>query len=155
MKHHHVEPERVDDLWLDITAQATQPHFAIDPGWPPLSDEQEKFNRRHREWLRVLEERQEAWMAEFRANPKLSFSEITRRSRVRLKAEKVRRKPRVFSPRLEFFEERDLPLLIESYTQPPPYFPDRAMEEKFMKMQLDKISKEMNALRWKGWGKTP
>lgn len=30
-----VPPENFADLRLEITARAKQPHFAVDPGWPP------------------------------------------------------------------------------------------------------------------------
>ena len=33
-----IEPEPLSDLWLECTAQATQPHFDLDPGWPPPAD---------------------------------------------------------------------------------------------------------------------
>lgn len=29
------EPESVDDLAIEITAQAIKPHFEVDPGWWP------------------------------------------------------------------------------------------------------------------------
>jgi hypothetical protein len=51
----YITPEPFGDLWLGITAQAKQPHFDRDPGWPPPCPVNLVAERRHRQWLRAKE----------------------------------------------------------------------------------------------------